>query len=150
MAVNENVARLLNRVRAERKAFSWKDENGEVQELEWARLDLNDNIALDEKTGRNIFAEMAEASANPERTSLFKTFSYSLQREIAFCSLKKVYPDLTLEEAGTLASSMPPEKFWEALTWAISGGGAAGPPTRPSRGGLTTRRSDSTSGSRSS
>ena len=149
MAVDEKLGRLINKVRSKVRSFKWTDDDGEEFEIKFARLTLNDCIELDQETGRNIFAELAEGTGGESRTSLFRTFSWELQRKIAFKSLRKVYPQITETEVGEIISAMPQDVFWAALAFALWG---AGPevPTAPSPAAATTRSSGGTSGSQSS
>lgn len=119
MAVKDpNLRALLEKARAETREFLV----GGVP-LKFSKLTLNDNIEIDKTLGINLFAELAETAASSQegKVAIPRAWSYAVQRHIFWLSLKKAYPELTLEEAGDLTALLEPQQFWSILTWVLGG-----------------------------
>lgn len=120
MAVQDPELRtLLARAKAETKEFPVGGVN-----LKFARLNLNDEIELDRALGINFFAELAESvgqSREGQAAPGSRAWRYEVQRYVFWLSLRREYPELTIEEAGELSSLLDPREFWGILAWIVGG-----------------------------
>jgi len=115
MAVSDpQLKAALNEARNVRKRFSF----GKTRLL-LGRLDLNDNCVLDQDFGINLFAELAAAAK--EGSGIPTAWSYPVQRKILHLALIKQYPDLVVEEVGSLRALLSDREYWGAISWVSSG-----------------------------
>lgn len=124
MAIKDpRLADLQGRLAVPAREFKGQDpETGEEIPIKFGRLLLTDLSALDTKLGTNLFASMTEAAQKgSEGGGLPKDWSYDVQFQMLFHSLRKIEPEIKQDEAAVLISLLPAQEFWRAFSWAVFG-----------------------------
>ena len=145
MAVQDpRTAALLEKARRAYKSFPVGDD-----ELNFARLTLEDNVAIKEETGWDLFAESLSAGEGGEARLRLPP---DVQLAVLYRSLHRCYPSITKDEVSDISALLSLRDILRIVVWALTGeeppeeelGGKAKPDRRP--GGEESRSSGGTSG----